>query len=536
MTSNTHSDDNPRENSRDFADFLVGSDRMDPETQLPLPGQANGDTNADGNDTSGSADPATTATEPATASATAPATTPVTTAATAPAEPTEGKKQRKKKDEEILRPEQRDRSEVIGTGMRWFTGWCLRFLIVAVAGYAFAILFAKLWSGILPVLLSIIACSMLWPVVRTLRKFKIPNALAVLTTLLGFFAVLVGIFALILPSTIDQSRELINQANSGVRKIQAWLQGPPLNLQESQFNEGLEKATAWLQARSGELAGYLATAGTATASATVTLVIVLVLTFFFLKDGEKLLPTLRRITGRRVGWHLTELLTRMWNTLGGFIRTQALVSFVDAFFIGIGLMILNVPLAGPLAVLTFFAGFIPMIGAFVAGALSVLVALVAIDFTTALIVLALVIAVQQLEGNVLQPVLQSRAMNIHPVIILLSVTLGGTLFGVIGAFLAVPTAAMLAVAFRYLGDLTDLATGEKLSDDIEFTTTAGALTGEQSERQAKHWQEMKERARQTASHVVNFGNNESAHKSSDESSEGSESRLSNFFRGFGRGK
>lgn len=525
MTSNTPSDDNP--SSRDFADFIVGSDRMDPETQLPLPDQALTTSQSTPN------------TNPASGSA---ASTPELTGEEATehddASPTNDKKKRKKKSgfDDTLRPEQRDRSEVIGTGMRWFTGWCLRFMIIAVAGYVFANIFAKLWAGILPVLLSIIACTLLWPVVRLLRKLKFPNALAALTTLVGFFAVLFGIFALITPSTIDQSMALINQANSGLNKIQTWLQGPPLNLQESQFNEALEKGTKWVQERSDVLAGYLTTAGSATASATVTMVIVLVLTFFFLKDGDKFLPTVRRITGRRVGWHLTELLTRMWNTLGGFIRTQALVSFIDAFFIGIGLVILNVPLAGPLAVLTFFAGFIPMIGAFVAGALSVLVALVAIDFTTALIVLALVVAVQQLEGNVLQPVLQSRAMNVHPVVILLSITLGGTLFGIIGAFLAVPTAAMLAVALRYLGDLTDLATGEKLSEDIDFTTTAGALTGEQSEQRAKQWQEMKERARHTASQMVNFGNNESAKENpaaTSDKHDGS-SRLAHFFRGFGR--
>mgnify|MGYP001757821245 FL=1 len=139
----------------------------------------------------------------------------------------------------------------------------------------------------------------------------------------------------------------------------------------------------------------------------------LVLTFFFLKDGENFLPMLRRVTGRRVGWHLTEVLTRCWNTLGGFIRTQAIVSAIDAIFIGLGLVLLNVPLAGPLAILTFFGGFIPMVGAFVAGALSVLIALVAVDFNTALMALLLVVAVQQLEGNILQPVLQSRAMNVH---------------------------------------------------------------------------------------------------------------------------
>ena len=393
--------------------------------------------------------------------------------------------------DEELNPELRDRAEVIGTTGRWFAGWCLRFIIIAAALYLGFQVFGKLWAGILPVCLSVIVCTVLWPVVRLLRKLKIPNSLAVLISILGFFALIIGTFAAIAPSAVDQGKTIVNQASDGIGRIQDWLQGPPVNLQESQFNDGVQQITDWLQNKSGDIATSIAAFGTETASLLVTLFVMLVLTFFFLKDGENFLPMLRRVTGRRVGWHLTEVLTRCWNTLGGFIRTQAIVSAIDAIFIGLGLVLLNVPLAGPLAILTFFGGFIPMVGAFVAGALSVLIALVAVDFNTAVMALLLVIAVQQLEGNILQPVLQSRAMNVHPVIILLSVTLGSTLFGIIGAFLAVPFAAMIAVILRYMGDLTDLATGEKTSRDIEFATTAGSLTGEQSERAAQRWQELR---------------------------------------------
>ena len=389
---------------------------------------------------------------------------------------------------EDLNPEVRDRAEVLGTSVRWFAGWCLRLLIIALAAYVASKAFGQLWVGILPVLLALIVCTVLWPVVRVLReKLHFPNALAVATTIIGFFVVIAGLFALIIPPAVDQSRELATQANAGIRTIQRWLQGPPVNLQESQFNDALNQATNWLQNQSGRIASEVAAGASATLSALMTLFIMLVLTFFFLKDGEKFLPMIRRITGRRVGWHLTEALTRCWQTLGGFIRTQALVSFIDAVFIGGGLFLMGVPLAGPLAVLTFFAGFIPIVGATVAGVLSVLIALVGVGFKTAIFTLILVLAVQQLEGNVLSPWLQAKAMNLHPVIVLLAVTLGGTLFGIIGAFLAVPAAAMIAVILRYMGDLTDLATGEKSMEDIEFATTAGSLSGAQSQRKAEQW-------------------------------------------------
>ncbi|WP_312589064.1 AI-2E family transporter [Corynebacterium dentalis] len=485
-------DDEPRSehNGRDFADFLAGSERLDPEATLPLPESP--DSTALGGDPS---EPPTVPTgvdgDGSDDRSDAEHSLPVDDSAEGKAvkahdlDPDDESLQKELRENEGLRPEVRDRAEVIGTSVRWFAGWCLRFLIMVAAGYVLSNVIGKLWAGILPILLSLIVCTVLWPVVSTLRKFHIPNALAVLLTIVGFFAVIGGVFWMIAPSAVSQTSDLVDKANHGLTTIQDWISGPPLNLEATQLNDALDKGTAWLQERSGTIATQVAAGASATLSALVTLLIVLVLTFFFLKDGEHFLPMVRRVTGRRVGWHLTEVLTRMWNTLGGFIRTQALVSFIDAFFIGIGLVILGVPLAGFLAVITFFAGFIPMIGAFTAGALSVLVALVANDFTTAVIVLVIIIAVQQLEGNILQPVLQSRAMNVHPVIILLAITIGSTLFSIIGAFLAVPVAAMVMVAFRYMGDLTDLATGEKTSSEIKFSTTAGALTGAQSEKAAK---------------------------------------------------
>jgi predicted PurR-regulated permease PerM len=190
----------------------------------------------------------------------------------------------------------------------------------------------------------------------------------------------------------------------------------------------------------------------------VTLVVALILTFLFLKDGDRFLPWVHRLAGPGAGHHLEEVGHRAWATLGGFIRTQALVSLIDAVLIGVGLILVGVPLAIPLAVLTFFGGFVPIIGAFVAGAFAVLVALVSNGPTAALIVLGIVVAVQQLEGNVLSPWLQSKSMNLHAAVVLLSVTLGSTLFGLTGAFLAVPFVAVVAVVVRYLDDLVTART------------------------------------------------------------------------------
>jgi predicted PurR-regulated permease PerM len=146
---------------------------------------------------------------------------------------------------------------------------------------------------------------------------------------------------------------------------------------------------------------------------------------------------------------VAELSRRSWNTLSGFIKAQAVVGLVDAVGIGVGLAVLGVPLALPLAVLVFFGAFIPIVGAFVAGALAVLVALVANGPTTALLVIGLIVVVQQLEGNVLQPILVGRTLQLHAALVILAVTAGSSLAGIAGAFLAVPIFAVGTTAVRY---------------------------------------------------------------------------------------
>jgi predicted PurR-regulated permease PerM len=157
-------------------------------------------------------------------------------------------------------------------------------------------------------------------------------------------------------------------------------------------------------------------------------------------------------------------------TLGGLIRVQALVSLVDAVLIGLGLVILGVPLAAPLAVVTFFARFVPIAGAVAAGALAVAVALVSNGPTTALLVIGVIVLVQQVEANVLQPFLQGKSLDLPAAVVLLSVTVDGTLFGISGAFLAVPVAATAATALRYLDEQVALRAGETVSDEIESRT------------------------------------------------------------------
>lgn len=381
--------------------------------------------------------------------------------------------------------DQIDRTIVLDSWMKSLATFSLRLLIIGVSLYALWYVLRTFWGGVLPVILAIIICTVLAPATTWLRKIGIPSALGALASILIFFVGLGFLVSLIAPDIAAHSQILYLQAVEGIQRLQLWAQGEPLNIDGADMDSVVNDIASWLQAQAGAIAGGVFAGISTATSVIVTLGVVLVLTFFFLKDGHKFLPWVRNATGRRVGMHATELLTRAWTTLGGYIRTQAIVSFVDSLFIGIGLAIVGVPMAFTLAVITFIAGFIPIVGAFTAGALAVIVALVSLGFTEAIIVLVIVIAVQQIEGNILQPILQSRAMNLHAVVILVSVSVGGGLFGLVGAFLAVPFAAMIAVVYRYLQDMTALQAGEKNAADIDFVSHEGEIIGRVREKESR---------------------------------------------------
>ena len=364
-----------------------------------------------------------------------------------------------------------DRGHVIAEDGKSAAAWALRFIVVVIASVFLFKIIGYVWVGVLPLLLALIFCTVLWPPVRWLRNHKVPSALAVFLVLIGFFGAIGGLFAAMAPTIKTQSVELYHQAEEGIGRILDWLENSsPFEVDTAQIEQAFNQIGEYARGQASNIASGVVTGVGAVTSIGTTLALMLVLTFFFLKDGDRFLPWLRKYTGVKAGWHLTEVLMRSWNTLAGFIRTQAIVSMVDAVLIGIGLVILGVPLAPVLAVFTFFGGFIPIIGAFTAGALAVIVALVSNGLTNALLVLGLVILVQQIEGNVLSPILQSRSMNLHAAIVLLAVAVGGTIFGIIGAFLAVPIAAVGAVWFRYWAEMVSLRTGEITADDIQIAT------------------------------------------------------------------
>lgn len=343
-----------------------------------------------------------------------------------------------------------DRSKVIGNGIAWTARWSGRWILIALGAVLVGLLVQQLWTILLPVILALLIASVLEKPARFLeRRLNLPAAAAAGAVVVGAVLVLVALGFALAPAVAGQSGDIVDSASGGLQQLQDYIQDQDF-ISKDQVDGALQALQDKLSTSGAAIAAGVLTGVSAATSAVVTLVVTLILTFLFLKDGRGFRPLVRRMTGERVGPHLTDVLGQAWSTIGGYIRTQALVSLIDAVLIGGALLIVGVPLAIPLAVLTFIGGFIPIVGAFVAGVLAVLVALVSEGLTGALIILAVVFAVQQLEGNVLSPWLQSKSMQLHSGVVLLSVTLGSTLFGIVGAFLAVPVCAVGAVVIRYL--------------------------------------------------------------------------------------
>ncbi|GAA1421703.1 AI-2E family transporter [Agrococcus citreus] len=311
-------------------------------------------------------------------------------------------------------------------------------VVIAVAGVVFAM--TQLTLVMIPVTIALILASAFLPAMRWMRRRGVPSWLATAIALLTIVAVLGGVIWLIVNAVRSQLDELVERASEGIDRVLDWISTLPFAPTEEQIQQGrdavIDFATS-AQFGSGAAAGVGAAANFLTGFA-----LMVVILFFFLKDGPRIWEFLLRpfegeryARGRRIGEKTVE-------TLGGYVRGTAIVAAVDAIGIGVVLAIAQVPLALPLAVLVFLLAFVPLVGATIAGALATLVALVANGEVVALVVLGAVVLVNQLEGNFLQPVVMGRSLRLHALVILIALTIGTVLGGIVGAVLSVPIAAV----------------------------------------------------------------------------------------------
>lgn len=318
-----------------------------------------------------------------------------------------------------------------------------RLIAIGLVGWAILELLTALWVLVLAGAVAVLLGRALDPVANVLRRRGLPPALVAATTLLGFLVVLAGIFSVLVPVIVDEFADLGPTLRDAVDDLEDWLvEDSPFDVSRQDIedfrDESSDRLGEMLESQSGT-----AVRGTMLAFETLTaLVLALVTTFFVLKDGDRFtrwlltfLPEERVVLARR-------LAARSWRTLGGYLRGSATLGVIEGTVIGLTVWIVGGALAIPVAVITFFAAFLPFAGAVLAGTVAVLVTLVTAGFTPALIVLIVAVVVQQFDNDLLAPVVFGKNLELHPLVVLAAIVAGTTLFGAFGAVLAVPVSAV----------------------------------------------------------------------------------------------
>jgi predicted PurR-regulated permease PerM len=342
-----------------------------------------------------------------------------------------------------------------------------RVLVVAGALYVLAIAFRTLQVLVVSVIISLFIASLLTPAAEWMVRRGVPRMAATWVLMLGSLGLIGGIITAIAPTVIQQFGQLGPTLEEAWDRIEEWLIAGPLDLSESQLAEYQERIFDAVRGATDRIVTGVIAGAVLAIEVIVGVLLSLVLVFFLVKDGHKLTGWVFRHLDEQHHELARALGRRTYEAGGGYIRGTSIVALVDAIGIGIGLAIIGVPLVLPLAILTFFGGFFPLVGATVAGAIAVMVALVTLGWTEALLTLGVVLLVQQTESNLLQPIVMSRAIKIHPIMVLVALTAGGLIAGIVGAFLAVPIAAVAAA----IGN--ELRSRDLIGPNAPYKSTSG---------------------------------------------------------------
>ncbi len=329
--------------------------------------------------------------------------------------------------------------------------WSWRLLLIGAALAVLLWLLNELKVVVVPIAVALLLTVLLAPFVGWLeRHTRLPRPAAVGISVVGMVLLVVGLVTLAARLIITGIGELWGQAALGLGQLTDWLSTGPLEVSTADITKWVDTIQSSLSGGSSELVSGALHATTTVAHVAAGALIALFCLFFFLLDGRRIWSWVVGLLPRGSREHVHQAGRRGVVTLGAYTRTQILVAAVDALGIGLGAAILQVPLALPLAVLVFLGSFVPIVGAIVTGSVAVLVALVANGPVNALLMLAVVLLVQQIEGHGLQPFLMGHAVSLHPVAVLLSVAAGSFVAGIVGALFAVPIVATLNTVILYL--------------------------------------------------------------------------------------
>lgn len=341
--------------------------------------------------------------------------------------------------------------EAVRYGLRVAAGYAWRAVAVAVAVYLVFVALGRLHFVAISVFVALLLTALLRPLTDLLAR-RLPRSLAVAIAMIQAFVVVGATVTFVATSVVGQFGRLAGQFATGIAEIEALLSGPPLRLPAGELTRLTNQALAWLSANRGQLAAQAAGEATIVAELFAGLALAVFCSLFFLHSGERLW-----------GWGIDQLPVRRnrwdaagragWSAFAGYTRGVVIVAVSNATLVGIALHLLEVPLALPLTLLVLLGAFIPLVGAPIALWVATLVALAGRGPFTALAVLVLIVVIGQIEGHVLHPIIMSRAVKLHPVVVAVSVASGTVLAGIIGAVVAVP---MVAVAWATYAQLRAL--------------------------------------------------------------------------------
>lgn len=367
-----------------------------------------------------------------------------------------------------------DVTPLVPQGLRVSAALSWRFLVIIGALYVVIWLMGYFGHVVIPLAIALLLAALMAPGVAKLVEYRVPRGLAAAIVLVGGIAGVGGVLTFVITEFTNGLPDLQRQVNDSLETIKRWLVNGPLHLRQDQIQGYLDTVIDTIKANQSEItSGAITTAATIGEVLTGLLLTVFVL-IFFLYDGDGIWRFTVRAVPAAVRDRVDVAGRRGFSSLVSYVRATAAVAIFDAVGIGIGLWIVGVPLFVPLAALVFLTAFIPIIGALIAGTVAVLVALVANGFVPALVVLAIVIGVMQIESHVLQPWLLGRAVRLHPLAVVLAIAVGLIAAGIAGALLSVPLLAVLNAGIRSL-----VSEEESEPEDVDVLDDTGSVPGEE---------------------------------------------------------
>lgn len=337
--------------------------------------------------------------------------------------------------------------------------WSWRFLVIAAAGYAVVWLLSLFSVIFIPLAIALLIAALGIPVVESAARVGIHRKLASAIVVVGGLAAVVLLLTFVGTQISRGFSDLADQVVTGLEEIRRWLRDGPLQATDSQINDYIKSIQDAVSSSTEEILSQVTSVGTAIGHIVAGFFIVLFATYFFLADGARIWAWVVRLFPRAARVRTDESGKVAWRSLTQFVRATVLIALADAIGIFIVAVILDVPFAIAIGVLVFLGAFIPMVGATLSGSVAVLVALVAQGPVIALLMLAGVILVQQIEAHVLQPFLTGRFVSLHPLGVIVAIGMGVLVAGIAGALLAVPLAAALNAVAQYLAGYTDVGEG-----------------------------------------------------------------------------